>query len=191
MEFRVITKEMDLYPYQQLFFTTLEYDDLQQVFPSKGTATVPLTALGGDHVMLLSGIASPRQMQIDLEPLAKSLHPLVFSDHHHFRPKDVERINREFAALPSPRRIITTEKDATRLADVEGLSEEVRNSLYVLPVRIRFMLEQEEKFNEKIIGYVRKNSRNSILAQAKDDHSPQDSNRSGNGTRTISFRNNR
>ena len=92
--------------------------------------------------------------------------------------------------MPSPKVIITTEKDATRLLHVEGLSDEVKSSIYVLPVNIKFMLDQEEMFNEKIIGYVRKNSRNSILAKGKDDHKPKDSHRAGNRPRTISFRNN-
>ena len=86
--------------------------------------------------------------------------------------------------------IITTEKDATRLFGIDGLSEEVRHNIYILPVRIAFLLDEEESFNEKIIGYVHKNSRNSILAKAKDDNMSQNSNNPGNRTRTISFRNN-
>ena len=92
--------------------------------------------------------------------------------------------------MPEPKMIVTTEKDNARLFGLEGLSEEVRHHIYQLPVRIKFMLGQEEEFNEKIIGYVRKNSRNSILVKTKDDNKPKDSNRAGNGPRTISFRNN-
>ena len=142
------------------------------------------------QALLLTGIASPKQMVHDLSPYVKRLHPLTFSDHHHFKRKDVERINRAFAALPSPKLIITTEKDAARLNGVEGLSDEVRKHLYVMPIKIEFMQEQEDMFNENIIGYVRKNSRNSILVKTKDDNKPKDSNRAGNGPRTISFRNN-
>ena len=32
MEFRVLTKALNLYPYQKLFFTTLEYGDLQPLY---------------------------------------------------------------------------------------------------------------------------------------------------------------
>jgi tetraacyldisaccharide 4'-kinase len=86
--------------------------------------------------------------------------------------------------------IITTEKDMVRLEITEGLSDEVRSNLRVLPVRISFMLEEETMFNENIIGYVRKNSRNSILAKGKDNHKSEDSHSAGDRTRTISFRNN-
>ena len=193
MEFRVIIRAMELYPYQQLFFTTLQYDNLHPLFPNESAVKkpFPLSQLSSQHVMLLTGIASPRQMLIDLKPFAQSIEPLAFSDHHQFRPKDVTRINREFSAMPAPKCIVTTEKDATRIMTTNGLSDEVRKNTYILPVSIKFMLEQEETFNEKIIGYVRKNSRNSILAKTKDDHGPKNGHRPGNGTRTISFRNNR
>ncbi len=187
MEYRVITKAMKLYAYQSLFFTTLEYDDLQPIFEGD---TRPLSSLQSDEqVLLLTGIASPEQIIHDLTPYTKNLTPLSFSDHHQFKKKDIQLINETFEKLPQPRCIITTEKDATRLHDVEELSEEVRKNIYTLPVSIRFMLEQEDEFNKYIIGYVRKNSRNSILVKTKDDNKSKNSNHTGNGTRTISFRN--
>ncbi len=188
MEYRVIIKAMNPYPYQALFFTTLVYDDLRPIYCGEDR---PLTSITDDeHVMLLTGIASPEQLLMDLEPYAKNIYPVTFGDHHDFTEEDIERINSEFDSLPSPKTIITTEKDAARLFGTNGLSDEVRHHIYTLPVRIKFMLEQEEKFNDKIIGYVRKNSRNSILAQTKDDNKPKDSNNTGNRSRTISFRNN-
>jgi tetraacyldisaccharide 4'-kinase len=197
MDFRVITKAMNLYPYQHLYFTTLRYDKLRPVFGSspkqarQHTETLEkLDDLKGYHVLLLTGIASPRQMAEDLSPLASNLVSLAFADHHNFTSKDVQRINDTFASLPEPRCIITTEKDTARLTDIEGLDPDVRARLYVLPVRIEFMLEQEDNFNQNIIGYVRKNSRNSILVKAKDDYKPKDSHCAGDRPRTISFRDN-
>lgn len=188
MEFRVITKAMNLYPFQRLFFTCLEYRNITPVF---GRGEQSLDSIGKDcHILLLTGIASPQQMIEDLSPRCPHITPLTFGDHHTFTSSDVARINNEFAALPHPKMIITTEKDATRLIAVEGLSEEVRGAMFALPVKIRFMLGQEESFNEKIIGYVRKNSRNSILAKAKDDNKSRNGNNLRDRSRTISFRNN-
>ena len=189
MEYRVITKAMDLYPYQQIFFTTLEYGELTPLF-KKEAPTVNLDKLKDHNVLLLTGIASPRQMKEDLTPVVSKLSMLSFPDHHAFSQKDIEQISSEFAKLPSPKCIITTEKDAARFIGLEGLSNEIRENIYILPVRIKFMLNQEEKFNDNIIGYVRKNSRNSILVKRKDDHKPKDGNHSGDRPRTISFRNN-
>ena len=187
MEYRVITKAMSLYPYQQLFFSTHVYEPLRPVFPKNAKT---LGNFKDMNVLLLSGIASPEQMLIDLQERASQITPLSFSDHHNFSQKDIMHINEVFAGLPSPKVIITTEKDETRLLNTEGLSDEVKRSLYVLPVKVSFMLDQEETFNKHIISYVRKNSRNSILAKGKDDNKSKDSDHSGDRPRTISFRNN-
>lgn len=188
MEFRVLTRAMDLYPYQKLFFTTLKYNKLKPLYFGEDRPVSDIQP--EENILLLTGIASPKQIIIDLEPYTKNITPLTYPDHHQFKRKDIERINELFAAMPEPKMVITTEKDNARLFGVEGLSDEVRQHIYMLPVEIEFMLEQQEEFNEKIIGYVRKNSRNSVLAKAKDDHKSNNRNRSGNGTRTISFRNN-
>ena len=185
MEFRVVTKAMDLFPYQDLFFTKLAYDDLKHLYNG---STRELNSIGSDeHVLLLTGIASPRQLREDLKPYVKNLTPLRFPDHHEFNDDDVQLINETFANMPSPKIVITTEKDAVRINDTKGLSKEIKDNIYSLPVKIKFLLEQEEVFNEKIISYVRKNSRNSILAKTKDDNKSKDSYNSGNGSRTISF----
>ena len=200
MEFRVITKAMNLYPYQHLYFTTLAYDQPYPVFSKEAQplANGLANALKGQHILLLTGIASPRQLEEDLSPLITptkgenggSLSPLTFPDHHDFRHKDIERINDTFAQMPSPKMIITTEKDAVRLTAAEGLSDEVRRHLYALPVGIRFMQqEQAEKFNDFIVGYVNKNSRHSILTKGKEEPKPKD-NQSPSTTKknTISFK---
>lgn len=166
MEFRVLTKQMDLFPYQQLFFTTLTYAPLQALFRVK---SLPLdTITQQTHLLLVTGIASPKQMVIDLQPHTKHIHLMAFGDHHAFTPDDIERINNEFAELPKPRLVITTEKDAARLSDVEGLDDDVKQNIYSLPVKIKFLLDQEGIFNDDIIGYVLKNSKNSTLTKAKE-----------------------
>ena len=187
MEFRVLTKAMNLYPFQKLYFTCINYDKPIGVFEEK---QIELESMKDKNALLLTGIASPKQMEHDLKPMVKSLTSLSFGDHHHFKGKDIDRINERFESLPEPRIIITTEKDAVRLKESDGLYEKTKESIYALPIKVSFMLDQEDNFNEKIISYVRKNSRNSILAKRKDDNKSKDSNHTGNGPRTISFRNN-
>ena len=191
MEYRVIVKAMSLYPYQKLFFTTLEYGMPYPLFP-KDTLVhdISLTSLANRNVLLLTGIGSPEQMIHDVTPLAATVTPLTFSDHHQFKGKDIQLINDTFAGMAEPKCIVTTEKDATRLNTTEGLSDEVRRHLCILPITIKFMQEQNSNFNQQIISYVHKNSRNSILVKGKDDHKPENGNHSGDRPRTISFRNN-
>ena len=184
MEFRILTKAMNLFPYQQLFFTTIDYGKPRALF-SDATAS-----LSKYNVLLVTGIASPEQMRNDLKHKCRSVTLLAFEDHHLFTLKDAQRINDAFKSLPSPKIIVTTEKDSTRLVNLQGFKTEVKDAIFVLPIKVKFMLNQGEIFNNKIINYVRKNSRNGILAKRKDDNESQNSHHSGNWTGTISFRNN-
>ena len=187
MEFRVLTKALHLYPYQDLFFSTIDYDAPYGVFDEKKLSKEDIAS---KNVLLLTGIASPKQLVLDLEPHCKSLTPISLKDHRLFTAKDIERVNETYKSLPEPRIILTTEKAATRLQETKGLDEDIKKNIYALPIHIRFMLNEEERFNEKIIGYVRKNSRNSILVKGKNDHKSPNSNHIGDRPRTISFRDN-
>ena len=184
MEFRILTKAMDLFPYQQLFFTTIDYGTPKALFSDK------TTSLNKYNVLLVTGIASPEQMENDMKHKCRSLTSLAFEDHHLFNTKDEQRINNAFESLPSPKIIVTTEKDSTRLVNLNGLTTEVRDAIFVLPIKVKFMLNQGELFNNKIISYVRKNSRNSNMVKRKNDNASRNSHHSGNRTGTISFRNN-
>lgn len=166
MDYRVITKAMDLYPYQKLFFTTLNYGNLYSVFNHKDTLALD-TITPQHHVMVLTGIASPQHLLLDLQAYTSNITPLSYRDHHRFSPKDVTTINNLYDSLPHPRLIITTEKDAARLTELDGLSEDVKQNIYALPIEISFMLEQGELFDEFILSYVQKNSKNSILSKLK------------------------
>lgn len=177
MSFRVLTRAMSLYPYQQLFFTCLEYADLEHLFSDRTRTLDSLSDI--KHTMLITGIASPEQIISDLEPYTKDIKHLKFSDHHNFNASDIELINSTFASLPEPRIIVTTEKDASRIIGLQGLSQEVRDNIFALPIKVKVMLDKEDKFNDTIIEYVKKNSRNSILVkkQSNNPKKKQDTNK--------------
>ena len=162
MYFRVITKALHLYPYQKLFFTTIEYGDLIPLFSN--SRSLALSEITSDYeVLVLSGIASPQHLLCDIQKHTENVIPMTFRDHHLFTPKDIARINNTFDSLSSKRIIITTEKDAARLVGLDGLSDDVRNHIYALPIKTTFLLEQQEQFDEFILSYVLKNSKDSIL----------------------------
>ena len=165
MGFRIIQKSLSLMPYQKLYFSTYRYGRLKSIFGQEERTLEDISPQ--ESVLLLTGIASPEQMRIDLQQHTSNITLLSYPDHHYFKPSDIQCINDRFAALPSPKSIVTTEKDATRLRCVEGLSEEVRKALYVLPIEVEIMRNEDTNFTEKIKGYVLKNSRNSILAKSQ------------------------
>jgi tetraacyldisaccharide 4'-kinase len=163
IHFRIIQKSLGLYPYQKLFFSTLRYGHPVQVDTHE---EVPLSDFsGGGRLLLITGIANPAPLVQYLEQRGFRITHLSYGDHHFFTSKEVEQINRIFGEMGGDIPVITTEKDSTRLATLRGLNEGVRRHLYALPIEIEFLQDNEYSFKDKIIDYVRKNSKNSILVK--------------------------
>lgn len=152
MGYRVLTKAMDIKPYQQLFFTCIEYDRLTAF---SGEETRSLDSLMPDeNILLLTGIASPQQIIDDLGQHSNNIQPMIFADHHQFDSEDIVEINNKFMAMKHPRLVVTTEKDAARLRDIEGLDEDLINNLYVLPIKIGFKQGGQEIFDKTVRRFV-------------------------------------
>ncbi len=164
MNYRVLRNDMNLYPYQELFFTTFQYGKLHPLF--NGGQDFHLTQIRPDiHILTVTGIASPKSLLEELSSVSKHIHSLAFSDHHHFTAKDMEMIKERFEELPAGKRmIITTEKDAVRMATHPDMPEDIKPFIYVLPIEVMFLQEQRDTFNAKIMDYVRKDSRNSRIS---------------------------
>lgn len=162
MDFRVVQQSLGLRPYQGLYFSTFRYGDLQGLFNGK---TRPLNSIEAEeHILLLTGIASPEQMMIDMRHYTRHITPLSFPDHHFFTKQNAEQIEEALKRISPPRFIITTEKDASRLRQCPELSEMVKQNLYVLPIEVDIMRNEKNNFIDKITSYVRKDSRNSNMA---------------------------
>lgn len=163
MGFRVILSALHIKPYQQLFFSTFNYGTMRQLW---GDDTLEPDTLRKDntHVLLLTGIGNPRQMEQDVRRFVQHITPLSFPDHHYYTRRDADTIHQALLALPKPHIIVTTEKDAARLLHLQGLSKEVRQSTYVLPIEISIMRDEKDKFDKTIIDYVQENTSNSGVA---------------------------
>ena len=150
MEYRVLQEALDLRPFQKLFFSTFRYGKLKRLFSEKGVPAEELTA--DSHVLLLTGIASPVQMLMDLRHFTRHITPLSFADHHEFTSTDIEKIEKAFTAMQGNKRlIITTEKDAARLLLVQELSTIVRHHIFVLPIEVEILRGQDEEFRQAIL----------------------------------------
>jgi tetraacyldisaccharide 4'-kinase len=143
---------------QKVFFSSLEYQDLEPLNDKAKT----ITAEKADSVLAFCGIAHPEPFVEALKEQFKSVDFLRFADHHAYTENDMANIFRRFEALDGDKKIIvTTEKDAARLTNSPYLCHFEDAPLYVLPVSVRF--HEEEKFNKEILNYVRKNSHNRRL----------------------------
>ena len=188
MEYRVLQRNLNLFPFQELFFSVIQYLPLAPIFVEamairQPDFNLPVTddTAKLPHVLLLTGIASPKQLVEDLTPYCKGITPLQFGDHHGFTASDAEAINFAYKMMEKPAIVVTTEKDAIRLVGLQGLSKSVRENLYYLPIKIKFMLDNEEKFNKSIINYVQENPRNSKMAQGANALSATNGNNPGYG----------
>ena len=173
-EQKAIRKEIAPAPNQSLFYTTLAYGRLQALFDAEPERK--LESLQADeHILLLTGIASPAPLIRKLSEYSPHVTPLTFPDHHAFDAEDMRRIRTAFEKLPEGKRlVITTEKDAARLIGHPDIDPGLTPYIYVLPVEVSFLNEEERiMFNQNIIAYVRENTRNSAFLKAKMQTHPE------------------
>ena len=164
---RILQKEIKLKPYQELFFTTFSYEKIEPVFPG----IEPVKGLYEDHsyaILIVTGIAFPRLIPDYLKQFAGETEMITFPDHHNYSLDDIRLIMRRFESLKKKNRIIvTTEKDAVRFADMDINDEKFKQSLYYLPVKVRFLDEESRSFDKKILNYVGENKSNRELFRKK------------------------
>ena len=160
MQMRLVRKKMDLYPYQKLFFTTMRYGKLYPI-TLEGLRYNLASVNPGVGVLLVTGIARPEPLEAEIGRYCDNLVTMRFPDHHEYVSDDIDGILSRFDSLPQGgRMIITTEKDAVRLAVRDDIPQEVKKLIYVLPIEVEF-IENKQYFNDKIIEYVRNNQKNS------------------------------
>lgn len=140
VEYSIFSKNINLFPYQSLFFSRYAYMPLQPVFPD-AVARIPyLDWLGPDDTVLaVAGIGNPRPFVRYLKSFNYKVKVNVFPDHHNYSRKDLETIRKRFAAMRGANKIIvTTEKDAVRLSCNPYFPHELKAVTFSLPVRVEF-----------------------------------------------------
>ena len=107
--------------------------------------TVPLQALRGAAVLAFSGVGNPEGFRHTLEETgARIVEHAVFRDHHRYTASEIEGIVAQGASL-SVDRIVTTEKDAVRIASLPGAGA-------ILALRIGMRIEDETPLMSAIAG---------------------------------------
>lgn len=128
---------------QQVFFTTIQYDDY--VFGNECKLFV--SEIQSESKVLVAGIAKPKLFFDFLKN--ENDETVVFPDHHHFSKQDCEQI----LAKANGRKIITTEKDFVRL---NGLLP--KEQLFYLPIKSTFLNTNIDKTIEDYVGQSSRNS---------------------------------
>ena len=140
-----------------VFFSTVSYG---KPYPLFDDASKGITTVSGHRVLLVTGIAKPQPLKAELEERGAEVELMQYDDHHSFTTAEFEDIARHFAHNGCTV-IVTTEKDATRIRHRQDLPQTIRENIYALPIEVKFLDNDAEKFNENIYNYVTENSRNS------------------------------
>jgi len=165
---RLILKEIDISPYQNLYFTSLIYKAPLPVFDNKDPEETQLNFSQCENcgIVLITGIANPLPLKEYLQKTAGEIIHLSFPDHYNFKEKDIINISSAYMHLKSPvKYLITTEKDAVRLREFTNIAEPIRSAFFYIPVGIHFLNDDKDKFDNLIVDYVRKNKPNDRVSE--------------------------
>jgi len=157
---KLISDGVNKAPWQDLYFTSVNYKDPLPVFDDKiaGRDVFTLSQKKESGIVLVTGIADPEPLLDYLQKSFREIIHLSFGDHHQFTLKDIEKIRSAWTDLKtSERYVFTTEKDAVRLREFTNIAEPVRSVCYFIPIGIRFLNDDEDRFNNLIVEYAGKN----------------------------------
>ncbi|MDR1561701.1 MAG: tetraacyldisaccharide 4'-kinase, partial [Dysgonamonadaceae bacterium] len=150
------------------FYTTLNYGRLTPLLPCPAAVKIEdLEMISREDfaILLITGIANPSLLIKYLNQFTGNLQTLTYPDHHRFTKRDFLQMERRFGAIRHKGIVVTTEKDAARLINHPQLPAWLAQYIYVLPVEVKFLSEEQEQlFIYKIEQHVRQNQGNGILA---------------------------
>ena len=125
-EKEIFIKKINPLPHQSVFFATIEYELLKDVFENKNVSFP-------EDSIVVSGIANPKLFIEAVSKKTKLIKYFNYPDHHPFSKKDIDSWSNFFAC----KTIITTEKDAIRLLEHRDYLESKNLKLYSLPIKMQ------------------------------------------------------
>ncbi len=136
-----------------VFFTYYKIGHPQNAFSGQEISPDKLRKY---QILAFSGLGNPAHFTKTLEELGLKFKFIKFPDHKLYTNNDIKKIFCRFAQISTSRKlIITTAKDAIKLYNL-NLSPNQKANIYVLPVEIAFLFDQEKDFKSKIYSYGRK-----------------------------------
>ena len=150
---------------QEVFYTGISYQSLVNTGPTtEQNQTLSVENLAGYKVLLFSGIANTKPLELYLKSHGIELILIKFHDHHYFTDEDAKRILSVWHGITNTKKLLlTSEKDWRRLegTSVAGLIS--NQPLYYLPIEMLWEPAENLIFNGKILEYVKSNQRRSWI----------------------------
>ena len=157
VDLMLVKREIDPMAFQHLMFTRFNYGNPAPVFEESTRYNFHLDRFTHDDmVMVLTGIANPRGLVRYLNQFDFRMTVKHFPDHHSFSRKDLGEIIQEFKQMNGTRKaIITTEKDAVRLASNPYFPESLKPFVYYIPISVETVNgPNSEDPREKLINAI-------------------------------------
>lgn len=133
--------------HQQVFFSTFVYANPYRLFAPH--QRVELNA--GMEVVLFSAIAGTDYLLEYLKAKTGTIHSMEFADHHFFSNQEMGTLKMAYDDLKVSNKIIlTTEKDAVRLALHRDYIITENLPIFILPVEVKFIGSNAGLFDEHI-----------------------------------------
>lgn len=157
LEKKILIKDLNVLPYQFLYFTTYEYKNPEPVFDINESKKPDYQQIkkSKSSILLVTGIARPQPLVKFLSNYSDNIVEMKFPDHHKYTSSDMKKIEERFAWLSSKTKyILTTEKDAARFREIKKPDMEICSFMYYVPVEVKFLDDGAKKFNDDIIAYV-------------------------------------
>ena len=157
IDIRILTNNINPSPYQYLYFSTIVYNDLKNVFYENDK--IKNDDIKNKNVLAVTGIANSKNLLEYISKISKSVKHIKFSDHYDYRKKDFTNINKHFSQIEDDKIIIVTEKDGVKFKNNKIFPEELKNYVYCIPIEVKIIPKEEDKeqFEKQIENYVRNN----------------------------------
>lgn len=107
------------------------------------------------RAILFSGIADDSPLMQYLSDTYKIKRHIKFPDHHKFTSADMSRIEAAISDCPTAA-VVTTEKDAQRVLDNPKVPVSLKERLFQMPIRVKFLSERENSaFRKAVLDAIR------------------------------------
>lgn len=133
IEMRLKRKWLVEKPSQEIFFSRMSSLPPRSVF-----AGIEGTVEQGSQVIAMSGIGDNDAFNRGLKLRYDVVETIDLDDHHPYRMNDLQQMKRLLTKYPNAV-IMTTEKDAVKLAHSVAIPEDMRSRMFYEPISMRFI----------------------------------------------------
>lgn len=142
--------------HQQVIFSHIRYTDPVFLEPFE-----EVKLHSQQQLLLVTGLANAQSLTDMLDRKRLSYTHLAYADHQYYGNKQLEQIEKQFAALEGPNKLVlTTEKDFVKLREHAQWFIDKQIPLAYLPIEIGFDEQDRAIFIRMIEDYVKQYQRN-------------------------------